>query len=172
MQLSSPDFSDGGSIPTAFTAEGRGCSPALVWTDLPAQTRSLVLWMFDPDVPAPMGAFTHWCIYNLPADSGGLPGGVTPEQISALGAVNAQNGARRQGYYPPCPVKGAHSYVFELFALRMNKLQPRSNRWQDVRAELDPHVIVSARLSGLYSCKRMSDWQAFWLNIRMMAGMG
>jgi len=170
MQLSSPDFNDGGYIPTVFTAEGDGRSPALVWTGLPAQTRSLVLWMYDPDVPAPMGPFTHWCIYNLPADSGGLPGGVTGEQLGKLGAVTAQNGARRREYYPPCPVNGAHSYAFELFSLRVDCLQPRSNRWPDVRAASIPHLIESVRLTGLYRCAQMSDRQAFWRNMRLMFG--
>lgn len=168
MQLNSPDFNDGGFIPTVFTVEGLGRSPALVWTGLPTQTRSLVLWMFDPDVPAPMGPFTHWSIYNLPAESSGLPEGVTGEQLGKMGAVTAQNGARHRKYYPPCPVNGAHSYVFELFALRVDKLQPRSDRWLDVRAALDLHVLDNVRLTGLYRCMKLSDRQAFWRNMRLM----
>src|SRR5258708_3365953 len=69
MQLTSTIFQQGAEIPSAYTAEGEDTSPELSWKDAPAQTKSFVLIMHDPDAPRP-GGFTHWVVYNIPAGSG------------------------------------------------------------------------------------------------------
>jgi Raf kinase inhibitor-like YbhB/YbcL family protein len=170
MQLTSPDFNHTGLMPLRFTMEGERLSPALAFTGLPAGVRSLVLFMIDVDVPAPMGPFTHWCIYDLPASTTGLPEGVTAEQIHGLGGCLARNGANQRGYYPPCPVKGAHAYTFELFALSVDRLQIRDDRWSSIQTALVPFSLASARLTGMYRCAKWSDRRAMLQNLLFMAG--
>ena len=53
LQISSPAFSAGESIPKKFTCDGPDVSPKLSWGDPPAKTQSFALIMDDPD--APMG---------------------------------------------------------------------------------------------------------------------
>src|SRR5215510_15991555 len=75
MRISSTAFSNQSAIPTLYTCEGRGISPPLAWSDLPAGTKSLALIVDDPDAPdpaAPKMTWVHWVLYNLPAASGGL----------------------------------------------------------------------------------------------------
>jgi phosphatidylethanolamine-binding protein (PEBP) family uncharacterized protein len=56
--LSSEAFAHGDEIPRRHTCEGEDISPALSWSDPPAETRALALIVDDPD--APRGTFTHW----------------------------------------------------------------------------------------------------------------
>jgi len=65
MQLTSPAFSEGRSIPGKYTCDGPDGSPLLRWSEPPAGTRSFALVCDDPD--APMGTWVHWVIYGLPA---------------------------------------------------------------------------------------------------------
>ena len=53
LSLSSPAFLAGGEIPELFTCEGRDLSPALSWTGVPDEAKSLVLIVDDPDAPDP-----------------------------------------------------------------------------------------------------------------------
>ena len=74
MKLTSPTFTHHGDIPSRYTCEGDDISPELSWSGLPANTRSLVLIMDDPDAPdpaAPKRTWVHWVLYNIPADSTG-----------------------------------------------------------------------------------------------------
>src|SRR5436309_2597811 len=67
IQLTSPAFKEGSTIPVQYTGEGMDNSPALLWTDLPKGTKSLVLLCEDPDAPG--GTWLHWLVYSIPADA-------------------------------------------------------------------------------------------------------
>lgn len=92
LQIHSPAFSDGGEIPPKYTCEGDDVAPPLEWEGVPGNARSLVLIVDDPDAPdpaAPRMTWVHWLLYNLPADSPGLPEGVTAANLPA--GVQADN---------------------------------------------------------------------------------
>jgi hypothetical protein len=84
LQVNSSAFSEGSSIPTQYTCDGKDVSPPLSWTGLPAATKGVALVCDDPDAPA--GVWVHWVVYNLPPSSSGLPEGVPPRDEIA-GAV-------------------------------------------------------------------------------------
>ena len=120
IELSSPAFASGARLPERFTADGVGVSPPLIWGDVPAGTRSLVLIVEDPDAPAPR-PLVH-----------AIVAGVSPEirqfaegTIVADGAGDAisgdvgRNSYFVQGWLPPDPPSGhgQHDYAFQLFAL-------------------------------------------------------
>ena len=73
FKLSSPAFQDSGSIPQKFTCQGENKSPELNWSEAPASTQSLALIMDDPDAPG--GTFTHWVLFDIPADHQQTGGG-------------------------------------------------------------------------------------------------
>ncbi len=64
-------FRTGERIPTKYTCEGRNISPPISWTDIPSNTRGIVLIMDDPDAPG--GVFVHWIAFNIPPNIRMLP---------------------------------------------------------------------------------------------------
>ena len=72
FKLSSPAFQDSGLIPQKFTCQGENVSPELNWSEAPANTQSFALIMDDPDAPG--GTFTHWVLFDIPADTKQLGG--------------------------------------------------------------------------------------------------
>jgi hypothetical protein len=91
MQLTSPSFSDGASIPPAYclgkfdpethVTFAANRNPALNWTGAPEGTRSLAITVVDPDAPSvaddankedreipadmPRTDFTHWAMVDV-----------------------------------------------------------------------------------------------------------
>ncbi len=135
--LSSPDLA-GQNFPTPFILGAFGCtganvSPALVWSNVPAGTKSLALQVHDPDAPTGSG-FWHWAIYDLPATATGLPQGAGNSAATLPAGAYGGNtdfvdtGATggNGNYGGPCPPQGdkPHRYVFTLYALAMPQLAP------------------------------------------------
>jgi hypothetical protein len=78
----------------------------------------------DPD--APVGTWTHWVLFNLPAHTTALPEGVTKVDEPPSGGRQGRNDFRKTGYGGPCPPPARpHRYFFKLYALdKMLNLKP------------------------------------------------
>src|SRR5689334_14274332 len=110
LLLTSAVFSNQGSIPSKYTCEGTDISPPLTWTNVPANTKSLVLIADDPDAPdpaAPKMIYVHWVLYNIPPEAMGLPEGVSSTALPP-GTLEGKNDWGRTGYGGPCPPIGTH----------------------------------------------------------------
>ena len=84
FSINSTAFDVGQKIPCRYTCDDQDISPPLQWGGLPDGTKSLALIMDDPDAPdplAPKKTWTHWVLYNLPADSGGIPEAVLDNEL-------------------------------------------------------------------------------------------
>ena len=149
MKLTSPAFSEGGSIPARYTCDGEDVSPPLEWDGAPAEAKGLALVCGDPDAPA--GDWVHWTVYDLPPSRTGLPEGVPPRDEIEGGGRQGRNDFRKIGYGGPCPPGGTHRYVFTLYALdRMLGLRGGATK-AEVRAALRGHVVAEGKLTGKYS---------------------
>ena len=84
FSIMSTAFKSGGSIPRAFTADGRDVSPALNWENAPSGTHAFAIICDDPDAPA--GTWVHWVIWNLPGTAKGLAEGIQPKKTLADGS--------------------------------------------------------------------------------------
>ena len=114
--LKTTAFTDGGGISKKYTCDGADVSPALNWNNAPEGTRSFALIADDPD--APVGTWTHWIIWNIPASSTALPESVPKVGDSNDGARQGRNDFKRIGYGGPLPPPGKpHRYFFKLYAL-------------------------------------------------------
>ena len=51
MNLTSPDFREGGNIPEGFTCDGKDISPTLKIDGIPKEAKSLMVIVDDPDAP-------------------------------------------------------------------------------------------------------------------------
>jgi Raf kinase inhibitor-like YbhB/YbcL family protein len=150
LELKSPVFDNGGTIPITYTCDGKNISPPLFWKDIPKNTKSLVLIMHDPD--APIGDFTHWLVYKILPTLKGLPEGVLNKPVVEHGINQGINDFGFVGYGGPCPPPWdkAHRYIFELYALDyVPNIPPSANR-NAVEKALKGHVIEKASLIGKY----------------------
>jgi Raf kinase inhibitor-like YbhB/YbcL family protein len=150
LELTSTAFTEGGTIPTQYTGDGKDVSPPLRWSGAPAGTRSFALICDDPD--APRKTWVHWVLFNLPADMNELPEAVPAERTLARGARQGTNDFGKIGYGGPAPPRGhgAHRYFFKLYALDTTlDLQPGATK-ADVEAAMKGHVLAEGQLMGKY----------------------
>ena len=146
--LSSSAFTQGQPIPAAYSCKGRDISPALAWTEPPANTQSFALIMDDPDAPA--GTWVHWVIYNIPASTRGLPEGVPTDAQLSDGSLQGTTSARSTGYHGPCPPSGTHRYFFKLYALDTSLSIASANKEKLLKA-MDGHILAQTELMGTFS---------------------
>ena len=145
LTLFSPAFTSGGDIPLPFTCDGANMPPHLIWTGAPAGVRSFALIMDDPD--APNGTFTHWVLFDIPADRNDLPSGTRSDAIGVCG----RNSRGQIGYTGPCPPSGTHRYFFRMFALDVQTLGLTAGASRlSVEDAMAAHIVVEAELMGRY----------------------
>jgi len=133
--LSSPDLA-GNTFASKYILNGFGCtggniSPALIWSNIPAGTKSLALQIHDPDAPTASG-FWHWAVYDIPPTATGLAQGAgNSASTLPAGAYGGNTDFFDTGatgvngnYGGPCPPQGdaPHRYVFTLYALSVDQL--------------------------------------------------
>ncbi|MBU0759213.1 MAG: YbhB/YbcL family Raf kinase inhibitor-like protein [Candidatus Omnitrophica bacterium] len=143
MRISSPEFEDNTFIPAKFTCQGRNINPELLIEGVPEAAKSLVLIVDDPD--APVGAWVHWLIYNIPVMPLIKEDSVPGEQ--------AINDFRRKDYGGPCPPSGTHRYFFKLYALDTELELPQNAGKGELERAVEGHILDKAELVGLYKRK-------------------
>jgi Raf kinase inhibitor-like YbhB/YbcL family protein len=154
FKLTSTAFSHGGEIPSRYTCEGDDLSPPLAWSGAPANTKSLVLIVDDPDAPdpaAPKMTWVHWVLYNVPASASSIADGA---KALPAGTLQGLNDWKRTGYGGPCPPIGRHRYFHKLYAL--DSVLPNLGQVPKgkLEAAMKPHVIAQAELVGTYQKRR------------------
>jgi hypothetical protein len=175
MTLESATFQNGGTLPlsmistipdangqnscTASGAAGGNQSPQLSWHHAPEGTRSFVIVSYDITAQ-----FTHWVMYNIPADTTSLADNVGVAG-SGLGVQNG-NDFFQPNYNGPCPpatlMPFSHQYEFSVYAL--DRMLPVVRTFGDfvpagpegfyqelIDASRHGHVLASASISGFYA---------------------
>ena len=147
--LHSPEFQSGGAIPERYSRNGANLSPPLRWTDPPAEARSFILVVEDPD--APSGTFRHWAIHGINPGQSELREGIGAESETRRQAVNDFGRARYDGPQPPSG-HGVHHYHFKIAALDVAQLDiaadaSAESAWDAAR----PQIIEQAELVGTFA---------------------
>lgn len=154
IQLSSPAFRYGATIPKIFTGEGQDISPPLQWSGAPRSTQQFVLIVEDPDVSGP-DPWVHWVMYGIPPDVHQLPEKL-PSSSELTQPVQARQGTNsfgKTGYNGPQPPSGsgAHRYYFKLFAINLRELQlPSHPTAQNIRQAIEGHIVGEGGFMGRY----------------------
>lgn len=148
LTITTAAFNNNGPIPENYTCDGQEDSPALVFSNIPANAKSLVLLCSDPD--APTGSWYHWAIYNMDPKTTELKMNEKPSS-----GVLAKNSYGKTQYSGPCPPKGSipHHYIFTLYALDNVLSFPSTPDAQIVEKAIKNHVIQSTKLVGIYKRK-------------------
>lgn len=150
MQLSSPEFSDGGALPWSASAANENRLPTLDIMGVPRNTQTLALLISDLD--SPLGTMTHWLIWNMPPDTHRLSATELPPS-HAMG----MSGFGKIGYLGPIPPAGAHRYQFTLLALDQSlSLKEGATRQQFERASTG-HILEQAHLSATLERPKVRD---------------
>lgn len=156
LRVTSTAFANEGRIPARYTPSAENISPPLAWDGAPADTRSALLIIEDPDAPLPF-PFVYGIVYGLPAE-GSLAEGAISDRNSAPEPAAADTfrvGRCTMGpaaYRGPRPVEdhGPHRYCFEFFALDcMLGFNVRPKRTEVLRA-VEGHVLAKGILVGTY----------------------
>ncbi len=151
IQVTSPAFTAGASIPRKHSGEGDDLSPPLAWSGLPEGTQAVAVICDDPDAPT-AEPWVHWVIYDLPPAAAGLPEGVPSQETLADGTKQGLNTWPRLGYNGPMPPPGhgPHRYFFKVYALDApTGLEPRATK-SDILAAIDGHILAQGELVGTY----------------------
>ncbi|MDN0074199.1 YbhB/YbcL family Raf kinase inhibitor-like protein [Crenobacter sp. SG2303] len=124
FQLTSRDIAPGATLSLRQVYNGHGCvgsnrSPALSWQNPPTGTKSFALTLYDPDAPGK--GWWHWVVFDLPANSRGLPTGAGSGTDLPAGARQGRNDFGETGYGGACPPEGdvPHRYVLTVYALKV-----------------------------------------------------
>ena len=146
ITVTSRSFTDGSRIPVDHTCDGSDLMPEIVLSSPPEGTRSLVLFVEDPDASA--GTFTHMIAFNLSPELRKLPA----SQDLATAGEAARFGLNDFGaprYSGPCPPKGeAHRYRFRVVAIdKMLELREGAPR-SAIDEAIDQHILGEGVLMG------------------------
>jgi Raf kinase inhibitor-like YbhB/YbcL family protein len=136
FQASSPDLVSGQLIAQKFIYSGFGCtgqnvSPAVIWKNAPAGTKSFALMVHDPDAPTGGAGFWHWVVVDIPVGTSFIAQGAGTAAGKRLpaGARQLTTDFGTPGWGGPCPPAGdkPHRYHFTLYALKVDKLELPEN---------------------------------------------
>jgi Raf kinase inhibitor-like YbhB/YbcL family protein len=148
ISISAEAFQAGGTIPKEYTCDGSNVSPALSWSGIPSNAKSIALIMDDPDAPG--GTFVHWVLFNIPPDTTKLPKDVPKNKTLSDGSRQGVTDFGRVGYGGPCPPK-EHRYYFKIYALdTMLDLQHGASK-QQLENAMKRHILAQGGLMGKYA---------------------
>jgi Raf kinase inhibitor-like YbhB/YbcL family protein len=154
LQVTSNDFQNQRQIPVQFSCHGAGISPHISWSGAPGNVRSYALVTTDFDAPAPylrLFPIVHWVIYNIPPVIGEIGQNVSGEDLEQHHILMGKNISGQETYAPPCPPLGAHQYLFRVYALDLDEIQPASSDKAGVMSAIRDHVLAYGELIGLSS---------------------
>ncbi|HLC61436.1 MAG TPA: YbhB/YbcL family Raf kinase inhibitor-like protein [Candidatus Nanoarchaeia archaeon] len=147
MHLTSSAFKHNGTMPSEFTCDGSNINPPLSITGVPANAKSLVLIVDDPD--AVVGVWDHWVVFNINPSISEIKQDTQPQGVAG------KNSGGRNSYQGPCPPSGTHRYFFKLYALDATLNLPEGSTKKQVEPVMQSHILTKSELIGLY--KRINN---------------
>jgi len=147
LKLTSPEVTDGGTLPKDFTGDGSAATLPLEWTGAPEGTKRFALIMHHV---APDMTKWYWILYDIPATTTKLPRNV--RNVGTLGN-NSVNG--RCGYAPPhSKGPGEKTYIYTVYALSSPVkvgVRPSEVTRDVLLAAMRDKILASTELRVVYS---------------------
>jgi Raf kinase inhibitor-like YbhB/YbcL family protein len=155
LTVHSPAFAEGAPIPPIFSDYEQGASFPLSWTAGPAETRSYVLIVEDPDSKPPSAVpVVHWLAWNIPAGVTSLREGLQKQDRleDPPGLRQGPGSGGAVGYRGPRPPAGdgPHHYHIQVFALDRQLDLPAGTNRDEVLAAMKGHVRARGELIGTF----------------------
>ncbi len=150
--LTSPAFGNGAELDASFTAcEEFAVAPPLEWTAPPPGTQELALVVEDADAKDGKPGI-HWLVWGLAPQRGKLLEGEAPPRTGK----NAQGNS--EWLLPDPPIGEEHRYIFQLFALDLPLTLMPGAGYDELRKNLDGHVMASAILTARFEGLEVEKW--------------
>ena len=147
MKIISSAFQNNSKIPSKYTCDGANINPSLSFSDVPQNTKSLVLIMDDPDALSKV--WIHWVVYNINSKIQKIEENSVPQ-----GGIEGMTDFGKPGYGGPCPPSGVHRYFFKLYAVNKVLSLTSSAGKQAVEEAMKDNILDKAEIIGLYSKKQ------------------
>jgi Raf kinase inhibitor-like YbhB/YbcL family protein len=148
MEIQSPAFKEGATIPAKYTCDSLDISPPIEWSKGPAGTKSYALICDDPDAPG--GTWVHWVIYNIPDNIQELSENVPKMESLNNGARQGKSDFGSFGYGGPCPPGGTHRYYFKIYALDFILDHNPAITKKELLRVIENHILEEGQLMGRY----------------------
>jgi len=128
VKIYSHSMKNGDNLPFKFVFNGLGydggnTSPHIGWSDIPENTRSLILTCYDPQAPSGSG-WWHWTVANISpevnelAENAGESNARLPQ-----GATHTRNDYGQANYGGAAAAAGEpHGYIFTVYALNVSHI--------------------------------------------------
>lgn len=146
LKLSSPKFEQGQMMPRKYGYTKQNVNPPLKIEDVPAETKSLVLIMDDPDAMKPAGkVWDHWVVWNVDPSKRDIAEGWKPQK-----AKQGKTDYGETKYGGPNPPDGVHTYQFKLYALDTTLDFSRPPTKSQLEKAMEGHILDQTKLEGKY----------------------
>ncbi|MCD6012287.1 MAG: hypothetical protein K0Q79_2149 [Flavipsychrobacter sp.] len=142
LAVGSPAFDHYGAIPAKYTCNGQQASPPLTVRNIPADTRSLAIIMYDTHAST-KGNHTYWMVWNVDT-TGNIPENFVNDHM-------ALNAANEYGYQPICPLAGTHYYHFAVYALDAKLRAGKRVSKAELESAMKGHILAKGELIGTYN---------------------
>lgn len=162
------------------STNGENNRPAIAWQNAPKETKSFVVIVSDPDVPAsfadagkegktiahnaPRQMFYHWGVINIQPTINRIPGGPATSPVPGTPVTNDLGGYLPDAtlYGGPCPPwndERPHNYHFTVYALNVANL--------DLTKDATAKNVVAKIKEGKNALAEASVIGTFTLNPRV-----
>jgi Raf kinase inhibitor-like YbhB/YbcL family protein len=148
ITVTSSSFKNGDAIPARFTCDGANVSPDIQWSTPPPGTKSIAIVMDDSDTPL---LFTHWLVYDIPANAHDIPEGASTPSTRLGHAAEGVNNFGDIGYGGPCPPSGTHHYNFRVYALDVDLTLPPGQSKDQLADAVKGHVLAKGLITGAFT---------------------
>jgi Raf kinase inhibitor-like YbhB/YbcL family protein len=173
--VTSPAFQNNATIPAKYTCLGSHFSPPISIGNVPANARSFVIIVYDPEGIAKKRVVATTASKAKTVKQGSKKA-VKKETVSMapnscytywlmwnIDVNNTNipenfrndneglNSANETGYHPLCPVSGTHYYHFKVFALDTKLNISKKSSKAEVEKVMQGHVLASGELVGSYN---------------------
>jgi Raf kinase inhibitor-like YbhB/YbcL family protein len=142
--LESTVYSDGGTIPAAYSRDMGNKSPSFTWSSVPPESKSLALVMYDLSA----NNFVHWAVINIPPEVNSIGEGASGTAMPE-GSVELINDFGKDGYGGPQPPSGVHRYKTVIYALDVDSISLEGRQsFAQIEEALSGHVLAQGSLTG------------------------
>jgi phosphatidylethanolamine-binding protein (PEBP) family uncharacterized protein len=118
FSLISDAGASGDMLPTEYSCDGAGSTPAFSWSGTPAGTREFAVMMTT--TPIDNSTRWNWVLYGIPGSATGLE-----KNSTGVGTTGTGSHGTVMTYDPPCPQgPGAKIYTFTVYALSASPVLP------------------------------------------------